>query len=161
MPKYFEKYGRKEPKDETHTPHTFAYGMPESTVWEVINQDPQRVIDFAQSMNTLEQFLPITGMYDFSWIAEKAKESPDRVLFVDVGGGKGQAIKAIHKENPGIDLTRCVLEDRPEVIAEVQKLDSPELKGTKTIVHNFWNEQPVKGSLCVLETSNVLLGGLY
>jgi len=47
---------------------------------------PQRMADFMECMNTLEQHLPIAGFYDFGWVAEKAAADPERTLFVDVGG---------------------------------------------------------------------------
>jgi hypothetical protein len=142
---YFQKYGRKEAKESTHNPHTFGWGRPEADYWEVINSTPKRMKDFAQSMNTLEQLLPITGFYDFSWIADVASKDKERILLVDVGGGGGQAIKAITKENPEIERERCVLQDRADVIESVVKQDAPELQGVKKTVHNFFTEQPVKG----------------
>jgi hypothetical protein len=146
LPQYFEKYGRIEPKGSTHNPHTFAWGRPEADYWEVIASTPRRLKDFAQSMNTLEQLLPITGFYDFSWIVHVASKDKERTLLVDVGGGGGQAIKAITKENPGIVLERCVLQDRADVIANVEKESAPELQGVKKTVHDFFTEQPVKGN---------------
>jgi hypothetical protein len=145
MPEYFEKYGRKEAVTQNHNPYSFGNGQPDKFVWEIMAADPQRMKDFMQSMNTLEQHLPITGFYDFGWVAEKAAEDPLRVLFVDVGGGKGQAIKAITKENPFIPLNRTVLEDRPDVIEEVKRLDAEDLRGAQTIGHDFHTEQPIKG----------------
>jgi hypothetical protein len=109
-------------------------------------QNPERMKDFMQSMNTLEQHLPITGYYDFSWVAEKATADPERVLFVDVGGGKGQAIRAICKENPHIPLSRCVLQDREDVIANAKEMDLDDLRGAALAPHNFHTEQPVKGA---------------
>jgi hypothetical protein len=144
-PRYFAEYGLKEPKGVTHNPYVVAYGKPEGTVWDVIMGDPKRATDFAQSMATLEQQLPVVGYYDFSWIASKASEDPERVLLVDVGGGKGQAIKAIVKEFPQIDKSRCVLQDQADVIAEVERLDEPEFRDVKKTAHDFFTEQPVKG----------------
>jgi hypothetical protein len=136
---YFDKYGRKEPTTQDHTPYSFGFQNPSKKVWEIMNKDPQR-------MNTLEHHLPVTGMYDFSWVVKKWEEEPERVLFVDVGGGKGQAIKAITKEFP-IPLSKCVLQDRPEVVEGVKELDAPDLRGAKLMSHNFHETQPVKGKL--------------
>jgi hypothetical protein len=147
-PKYFAEYGLKEPKSVNYNPHTVAWGHPEWNFWEIIYENPQRVKDFAQCMNTIDQLLPITGYYDFTWIADTAAADKERILFVDVGGGKGQAIKIITKENPGIDRARCVLQDLPEVIKEVKSLDAPELQGAQTMAHDFYEEQPVKGAAC-------------
>jgi hypothetical protein len=149
MPAYFEKYGRKEAVTQNHNPYSFGNDQPDKFVWEIMAAEPQRMKDFMQSMNTMEQHLPITGFYDFGWVAEKAAEDPQRVLFVDVGGGKGQAIKAICKQNTFIPLDRTVLEDRLDVIAEVTKLDAEDLRGATLIAHDFHSEQPVKGKICL------------
>jgi tRNA G46 methylase TrmB len=111
-----------------------------------MNQSPDRMKAMMQSMNTLEKHLPITGMYDFSWVSKVANEQPERILFVDVGGGKGQAIKAISKENPELPRERFILQDRPEVIAEAKSLDAEDLKGAQLMPHDFHTEQPVKGT---------------
>jgi hypothetical protein len=147
-PKYFAKYGLKEPKAPNHNPHSAAWGDPERTSWEIIYSDPQRVRDFAQCMNTLDQVLPITGYYDFTWIAKVAAADKERSLLVDVGGGKGQAIKAITKETPSIDISRCILQDRPEVIEEIKLSDASELEGAQAMIHDFYEEQPIKGAAC-------------
>lgn len=96
-----------------------------------------------QALNTMEQNLPITGMYDFSWVDEAAAKEPQRTILVDVGGGKGHAILALAKEYPVIDVKRTVLQDRLEVIAEVDKIDT--VPGARTMAHNFYTENPVKG----------------
>ena len=67
-PAYFEKYGRKEPTTQSHSPFSFGFGKPELKSWEIMNEDPERMRAFMQSMNTLEKHLPITGLYDFSWV---------------------------------------------------------------------------------------------
>ena len=146
QPEYFEKYGRKEPTTQDHNPFTFAYGKPEAKIWEIMNESPERMRAFMQSMNTLEQHLPITGMYDFSWVNKVATEQPERILFVDVGGGKGQAIRAISKENPELPRERFILQDRPDVIEEVKKLDLEDMRGAQSMPHDFHTPQPVKGN---------------
>jgi O-methyltransferase domain len=143
-PDYFEKYGRKEPTTQNHNPFSFGFGKPDAMVWEIMNENPERMRAFMQSMNTLEQHLPITGMYDFGWVDKIAKEQPERILFVDVGGGKGQAIRAISKEHPELPRERFVLQDRPDVIDEVKKLDMEELRGAQLMPHNFHTTQPIK-----------------
>ncbi len=69
---------------------------------------------FMNGMAPLEKRMPIAGIYDFSWVVDAAKEDPasERPIFVDVGGGQGQAIKAIHNEFPELPLKKCVLQDR-------------------------------------------------
>lgn len=149
LPQYFEKYGRKEPQQENHVPVTFAVGKPESTFWEVLIQDPARMQRFMGAMTPLEESMPIAGIYDFTWAVDKAQEDAqsDRIVFVDVGGGKGHAIKAIHQEFPGLPLNRCVLQDRPEVIEAVATLNDPTLSLVQKQAIDFHLQQPSQGTI--------------
>lgn len=65
----------------------------------------------------------------------------DDVLLVDVGGGLGhdlEELKAKHPQLPG----RLVLQDRPEVVRQVQHVS----KGIELMEHDFFTEQPIKGA---------------
>ncbi|KIW62740.1 hypothetical protein, variant [Phialophora macrospora] len=145
-PQFFDKYGLKEPKLGNHNPHSFAWGDPDKNFWEVISKYPERLVDFNQSMNTLDEVLPVTGMYDFSWIA-KAEGPEDRPLIVDVGGGKGQALKRIMAAFPEIPAKRLVLEDRAPVIEEVIQANERGFEDVQKIPHDFFMPNPVKGAL--------------
>ncbi|TDZ16416.1 Methyltransferase fsa4 [Colletotrichum orbiculare MAFF 240422] len=148
MPAYFEKYGRKEPQSLNHVPGTFAYGRPEYGWYEMLQHDPPRMRRFLRAMGPIEEKMPISGIYDFSWVVDHARASPaDRVLLVDVGAGRGQSIKAIHRENPDLPLARCVLQDRPEVVEAVEALDDEDMRAVRKQVIDFHREQPVKGAL--------------
>ncbi len=105
----------------------------------------------------LEESQPIAGIYDFGWVVAKAQAELDskRLLFVDVGGGKGQSIKAIHKENPGLPLSRYLLQDLAEVIETVKALDDPELREVQKMAIDFHREQPVKGTAQAIILSSV------
>ncbi|KIW32316.1 uncharacterized protein PV07_03870 [Cladophialophora immunda] len=146
-PQFFTKYGLKEPKLGNHNPHSFAWGDPEKNFWEVISKDSKRLVDFNQSMNTLDEVLPVTGMYDFSWIAKNTEGPEDRPLIVDVGGGKGQALKRIMAAFPEIPAKRLVLQDRAPVIEEVIQANEPGFEEVKKIPHDFFQPNPVKGAL--------------
>lgn len=145
-PDFFETYGRKVPTKWCDIPYSFAWGEPEKNFWDVIARFPKRQSKFNTSMATLDEVLPVMGMFDFEWIVKNAsKVADDAALIVDVGGGKGQALQQIRKHHPNIPAERCVLQDRPVVIDEVNSLDQPGLRGVKTMPHNFFEEQPVKG----------------
>ncbi|KAK2745075.1 o-methyltransferase [Colletotrichum kahawae] len=147
LPEYFIEYGRCEPVTRLHTPHAYALGHPDKDIWEIQKENPERMKRFMAAMDVLQKFIPLVGMYDFSWVKLKLSENEDRVILVDVGGGKGHAIKAILNENPFIPAERVVLEDRDEIIEEVAALTEPELKGVQLQVHDFHQPQPVKGAL--------------
>lgn len=154
LPEYFELYGRKEPTGQTHNPCTFAFGKPESTFWDIVNEDPERMRAVMQSMNTLEAQLPISGIYDFGWVAKFMQDEPDRVAFVDVGGGKGQAIVAISKEHLGMPRGCFVLQDLHDVIEEVRNTATAEMKGVKLMAVDFHKEQPINGKFVIVKTGD-------
>lgn len=143
-PQFFDKYGLKEPKLGNYNPHSFAWGDEHLNFWEVISKYPERQSDFNRSMNTLDEVLPVTGMYDFSWIA-KVEGPEDRPLIVDVGGGKGQALKRILAAFPEIPAKRLVLQDRQVVIDEVNQINEPGFEEVTKIPHDFFQPNPVKG----------------
>ncbi|KAK2033213.1 O-methyltransferase [Colletotrichum zoysiae] len=149
LPAYFEKYGRKEPQTLDQVPATYAYGVPEYSFYEMLQHDPPRLQRFLRAMGPIEEKMPIAGIYDFGWVVEHAGAHPssDRPLLVDVGAGRGQSIKAIHRENPGLPLDRCVLQDRPEVVEAVEKLGDEDMRLVRKQVIDFHKEQPVKGAL--------------
>ncbi|KAL8392422.1 hypothetical protein RB595_002568 [Gaeumannomyces hyphopodioides] len=151
LPDYFKKYGRKEPATRTHTPYSFAKGKPELTVWEVMRQDPDRngVAEGMRAFGAFEKMMPMTGVYDFSWVAREAAadSTGTRTLLVDVGASKGHVTKAICESTPGLPMSRCVLQDLPEVVKELEKADDPALRDAQKIAMDFHQEQPVKGAL--------------
>ena len=101
---------------------------------------------FAGLMADQHGTLPIIGNFDFNWIMEHSSSvNEGSQLIVDVGGGRGQALKQILAECPSIPASRLVLQDRPEVIEIAKAEEAPELRGIKMMSHDFFQPQPVKG----------------
>lgn len=149
-PAYFEKFGLKEPREGNYVPTTFAWGCEEKNFWEMMNQYPKRLKAFNLSMATMDEVLPVTGIYDYSWIGDYAKSGdPSRTLIVDVGSGRGQALKRIMGSCPAIPASRLVMEDRPIVIEEAEKAREEMLQDVKKIPHDFFEEQPIKGGTLI------------
>ncbi|POS73478.1 O-methyltransferase [Diaporthe helianthi] len=107
--------------------------------------------------------------YDFSWLVSAVRAEPappdsdhtlgqqqqqqqpqaasTRAVLVDVGGGLGGAIRAIHREFPGLPICRFVLEDRPETLeAGGRDGSDDELAGVQRVAVDFHRDQPVKGA---------------
>lgn len=144
LPQYFSQYGRVEPATRLNTPHAFSAGQPEKEIWEIHAQNPERMKRFMKAMEMVQSFVPVVGIYDFTWVKSKLSIDQDRAILVDVGGGKGHITKAILKENPFIPAERVVLEDRDEVLKEVTALSDPGLKEVHLQVHDFHQPQPIK-----------------
>lgn len=146
-PEYFRTYGRKEPQTVNHVPITFADGKPELGYFDMLAQQPNRLDRFMKAMAVGEAAFPITGVYDFSWLVDQVKMNPssERAVFVDVGGGMGHAIKAIHSQYPQLPIGRFVLQDTPETLAAGKALNDVALAKVQRIPVNFHEEAPVKG----------------
>lgn len=144
-PAFFEKYGRKEPEGLAPVPSTFAYGHPEMGHYELIASDPSRLLRFFAGMEEAERYFPTRGTYNFGWLAEKTRAEPRRTVLVDVGCGKGHSLAAILQEYPGLPRSRCVLQDRDEVIKAVEDVNDEALSPVEKMVIDFTTEQPVKG----------------
>ncbi|KAF7556981.1 hypothetical protein G7Z17_g1040 [Cylindrodendrum hubeiense] len=147
MPDYFDKYTLREPIGRYQTIHAFAAGNPDLTVWEHMHRDQSRMASFMTSMVAMAKNLPVVGSYDFSWLLAKAKESDDRVLVVDVGGGQGHALEAIFQATPGLPANRCVVEDLSEVVEAAKAAATGQLASAQFITMDFHSEQPVNGKL--------------
>ncbi|KAK0619462.1 hypothetical protein B0T14DRAFT_208753 [Immersiella caudata] len=147
MADFFDKYGRKEPQALNHIPASFARGQPEKPFFAILAEDPAYLKRFTDGMAIIEGMSPAVtaGMHDFSWLVKKAEQEPERMAFVDVGGGKGQCILTIHQKFPGIPLHRFVLQDRPEVIKAVEASGGSKMAEVQKVPVDFYVEQPIKG----------------
>ena len=145
MPSYFKEFGLKEPIGRYKTIFTYSKGNPDSTVWEVTNRNPESAKIFALAMAAGESIWPTLGSYDLSWVVDRANETPERPLVVDVGGGKGHCLKVMVKSIPGLALNRCVLQDLPDVLEAVEQSNDTALQGVSLVPLDFHKEQPTKG----------------
>ncbi|KAK1749856.1 O-methyltransferase [Echria macrotheca] len=147
LEEYFDKYGRKEPQTVNHIPGTFARGCPEKPMFQYLGENPAFFKRFTIGMALIESGSPASGIYDFTWLVEKAKQEPERTVFVDVGGGSGHALLAIHDEFPGLPLERSVLQDRQELIDAVTAGGNPKMDKVQKVAIDFHAGQPTKGAM--------------
>lgn len=146
-PEYFAVNGLAEPRRSNRSPGGFALGHPDKTAYEIMAAMPGLATRMNGAM-AIDGDIPVTGVYDFSWVSNYAKSNPEgRHLIVDVAGGKGQALKEILEENEAIPAERCILQDQPHVIVEATKehKDSSLLGPVEKIGHSIFEEQPTKG----------------
>ncbi|KAI1142949.1 S-adenosyl-L-methionine-dependent methyltransferase [Hypoxylon sp. FL0543] len=152
FPGYFDKYGPREPKGETEIPSCFAYGADgKLTIWEVLaQQGPEHIEQFGFAMQAMTDHVwPYTGAYDFSWVAEYGEGNQERKLIVDVGGSFGHALRANLAKFPGIPPSRCVVQDRAEMIPIIREAHENDaiMKDVQKVAADFHKEQPIKGAL--------------
>ncbi|KAI9730840.1 MAG: hypothetical protein M1834_005558 [Cirrosporium novae-zelandiae] len=145
---YLSKYGFKEPISPLPLPHSFAYGMEHNNFWDTLSTDPERLEAFNLCMQRNERDRLVLGAYDLSWMNTHIGSPNDaRPLIVDIGGGKGHVLQRIIKAYPSLPRARMILQDRPDVISEVKKIDEPSLREITKMELDFFKEQPVKGAL--------------
>ena len=141
---YFKEKGMREPDGEaamTHNPDTWKHGMEGKTVFDVLEQDPERLQNFHMLMGMVEMLRPYTGFYDYGKFATE----DGRVAFVDMGGADGKTISKILEAYPQLKAETCVLQDREQVIEIAKK--SPNLpKGVQALAHDFFQPQTVEGA---------------
>lgn len=134
-----------EPDDQSFNPYTWSRNQDGTTVWEVMagNGELDR---FQAGLNPANKdvFRP-TGFFDFGALAEG--DLGDRDVLVDVGGGIGAILTAIIEDTPALQnlSSKCVLQDIAGPIEQANtsgKLPA----GVRTMVHNFFKEQPIKGA---------------
>ncbi|KAF7191609.1 O-methyltransferase gsfC [Pseudocercospora fuligena] len=114
----------------------------QATSFEIMERSPERMKKFQKGMSVSKDINPYTGFYDFSKLASA---DPDQPVFVDIGGGHGDAIKAILQAYPEILPSQCVLQDTASVI-EYSKSAAGLPAGVRYQAHDFFDRQPVKGA---------------
>src|SRR3569833_3330232 len=76
-PEYFEKYGRREPQGQAHTPSSFAWGQPELPIWDIIAQNPEHKRTFATTMKaqtiTATDVVGSDALYTLYWVEQLTK----------------------------------------------------------------------------------------
>ncbi|KAH0594960.1 hypothetical protein MHUMG1_07258 [Metarhizium humberi] len=143
LPDYFDKFGLGEPIGRENTPIAFTVGNASLTIWEHMNRSPEMKRTFMLAMQAMATRHGIIGDYSFEWVVDKAAESPDRPLVVDVGGSKGHALEAI-VEATGLPMERCVLEDLEPVLEMVRSQADGPIKQARLVALDFHTEQPIK-----------------
>lgn len=137
-PKFFKEAGYRcttDPKDGVMQ-YAFQTKLP---TFQFFSSIPEVLKDFNTFMgNTMG-----TRSYWLDWfpIQERLLDgmTPDSVLLVDVGGGRGHDIVAFHEKYPR--RGRLVLEDLSAVTETTEELDP----AIERITYNFFTPQPVEG----------------
>jgi len=151
VPDYFNYTGLKETPDRFDTLWAFVTNQKGKTTYEIMNQDKARMENFMMAMAVFESVShgPPFGSYDFSWIGNKIRESTDRVLLVDIGGGQGHLLKSVLDSYPELPANRCACEDLAEVVQEAAKTQDPVLKNIQFVPADFFAGQPIEGKCLV------------
>ncbi|GKZ83431.1 hypothetical protein AnigIFM56816_008524 [Aspergillus niger] len=120
---YFEARGYQNPEDAYDTAFQLAFGTKEH-YFEWLQHNPEELHAF----NTVME------------IGNRSLE--DRVLLVDIGGGKGHDISGFKRKYTEIKH-QLIVQDLPKVIEDIQE---PLIEGIKVVGYNMFDPQPIKGA---------------
>lgn len=130
-------------KARTHNPLTYRHGTEGHTVFETMAKQPETVAVFSRILGAVGGFRPFIGIYPWERLADP---DPARPLFVDVGGGTGQAISAILAAHPDLPASGFVLQELPGVISQAESKNTTLPTGVHFQAHDFFTQNPVKGA---------------
>ncbi|OAA60532.1 O-methyltransferase [Niveomyces insectorum RCEF 264] len=142
LPDYLKTRPAKDLVDVRKSPYACAYGMEGKTFYEVLSANPDHLATFNKSMSEPG---PDYGLFPFASLQDEVETEPDRPFMVDIGGGKGQALRFVQNAVEGVFKTppKLILQDRSDVLEEIRPED---LAGIETMPYDFYAEQPVKGA---------------
>lgn len=107
--------------------------------YDILAKFPGRTETFALAMTANSAATFDLAKYPFP--EKLASTDKEEVALVDCGGGRGQVLKELGGIFPSWH-GKMLLQDRADVIDLVK--DEKD-RGFETMVHNFWEPQPVKG----------------
>ena len=141
LPEYFRTHKQEALYDLKKSPYAWAVGLEGKGYYEAISSDPKKLHNFNFTMAASEKFMPILGMFPWASMKEEVEADPTRAFAVDIGGGRGQLLKAIQKEAPNGFGAKMILQDRPDILASLTAEDLP---GIEKMSYDFFTPQPVK-----------------
>ena len=77
-----------------------------------------------------------------SALSGQVDKSPDAVLLVDVGGGRGHVMQEFAAQ-PGLKTGRLIVQDQPAALGDVRQLG---LDGIEIMSYDLFAPQPIKGN---------------
>ena len=147
LPEYLASINFRSPSDPKSALFHYANDT-KLDMFQWLRTQPEQLAVFADynaaSMRLQEPYLKptINALLPKITPAERVagnKLAQDVVLLVDVGAGRGQALRAVRKDRPDL-VGRMIAQDLPEVISGREIVE-----GVETMAYDFFEPQPVKG----------------
>ena len=145
LPQFLRESGYVNPTDPRHT--AFSMGMrTDQDFFGWLQSHPSDLAIFSSWMSAQRETHPnFLDVMDFERdLAPGAEDST--VLFVDVGGSRGQQSIALRKRYPSLP-GRIIVQDLAGVVAEATEHPLPGFEGIEAESHDMFTPQPVKGVL--------------
>ena len=149
LPDYLASLNYRNPNDRHNSFFSFAHKT-DLNMYEWLQAHPKQMKIFndfqtanAQlnegSVQRILESLLVSGD-NLGTNAGRSEQDNNKVLFVDVGGGRGEALRKFRRNHPKL-RGRVIIEDLPMVI-EGQEVE----EGVEAIAHDFFTPQPVTGA---------------
>jgi len=148
LPSYVATHSPEDIDNLLKTPWAYAHGVEGKSFYEGLDGDAVLRKAFDVTMRVMAENTQFRGIFPFKKVKEDVigKEGvKERAFIVDVGGGKGQALRVIAEECGGFGGMRGVLQDLESVVKVVERDRLPE--EVETMVYDAFTEQPVKRKL--------------
>lgn len=138
MPDYFAANGYKNPSDARDGPFNLAYNCKGETYFDYLGKpENKRMATAFNDTMALQKTGEKESFVKSYPVAERLRiDDPDRVLFVDVGGGVGHQLLKFRHRAAGLP-GKFALEDLPGVLAQATNLPDDVVK----IGHDFFQPQ--------------------
>ena len=158
MPHFLKSIKYHSPTDYHNSP--FQYGHRTSLgFWEYLKEDPERAKVFnsgMQSLATVGVEARSAGHYPFDEELGREELKETDVVVVDVGGGRGQALKAIKAASPRLK-GRMVLQDTADVIEDAKAGGLPSF--IEPMAGSFFERQPIEGRQTATSVIAIAIAG--
>jgi len=141
IPEFLETTGWKNPSNASHAPFNLAYPDKRS-IFDYIEENPRLMAHFHATMASTGDFGLYNAVHEVPWAEILGPVPSDDVALVDLGGADGSVVLQILDQYPKL-TGEFIVQDLPDVIEKgKEKLD----KRVKSMPHDFFNIQPVKGT---------------
>lgn len=141
LPDYFKTHAPEDLYDLRKSPFCFSIGKEGKTYYEALDENVEQRDIWNRCLQSIEKNMPISGMFPWESLREQVEREPERPFFVDVAGGRGQALLKLQEEIPGVFGGKLILQDLPIVI---NSLKPEEIPNIEPMVYDIFTPQPVK-----------------
>ena len=150
LPDYLASLNYNSPSDPQNSLFQYAHGT-NLNMYDWLQTQPDQLATFSAYMaaatqiqegsllRTITSLLPATK-------ADYSHDQINRIVLVDVGGGRGQALNKLCQQRPGLK-GRVIVQDLPN---EIEGRDPAE--GVEVMPFNFFTPQPIRGAHVYLFT---------
>lgn len=137
---YFEEKGYKNPSDAYDAPFQLAYQTNEH-YFEWLSKRPATQSVFNSVMTESKRHYGVEWFEIFP-VLDKLQVPPERVAFVDVGGGVGHDVIALKTRFPQLP-GKYIVQDLPQVIDDIKE---PLGEGISAVKIDMFEGQPIQGA---------------